>query len=62
MAVALGRGGPYAAQGVGIMSRVIAVIACGFTLAGVLFRPLAASCPTRTSEICTINTSGFDFR
>src|SRR5204863_6160160 len=30
---ALGRGGPYAAQGVGIMSRVIAVIACGFTLA-----------------------------
>jgi len=33
MAVALGRGGPYAAQGVGIMSRVIAVIACGFTLA-----------------------------
>jgi PEGA domain len=33
MAAALGRGGPYAAQGVGIMSRVIAVIACGFTLA-----------------------------
>jgi PEGA domain len=33
MAVALGRSGPYAAQGVGIMSRVIAVIACGFTLA-----------------------------
>src|SRR5437870_9615374 len=33
MAVALGRGGPYAARGVGIMSRIIAVIACGFTLA-----------------------------
>ena len=33
MVVALGRGGPYAAQGVRIMSRVIAVIACGFTLA-----------------------------
>src|ERR1043166_10097342 len=33
MAVALGRGGPYAAQGVGIMSRVIAVIAGGFMLA-----------------------------
>src|SRR5262249_21585028 len=33
IAVALGRGGPYAAQGVVIMSRVIAVIACGFTLA-----------------------------
>jgi PEGA domain-containing protein len=33
MAVALGRGGPYTAQGVGIMSRFIAVIACGFTLA-----------------------------
>src|SRR5260370_13531127 len=33
MAVALGRGGPYAAQGEGIMSRVVAVIACGFTLA-----------------------------
>jgi hypothetical protein len=25
-------------------------------------RPLAASWPTRTSEACTINTSGFDFR
>ena len=23
---------------------------------------VAASCPTRASEICTINTSGFDFR
>src|SRR4051794_8601474 len=33
MAVALGRGGPYTVQGVGIMSRVIAVLACGFTLA-----------------------------
>jgi hypothetical protein len=27
-----------------------------------LFRPLAASWPTRISEGCTINTSGFDFR
>jgi len=29
---------------------------------GVLFRTLAASCPTRISELCTINTSGFGFR
>ena len=28
----------------------------------VLFRPLAASWPTRTSEVCTINTFEFDFR
>ena len=27
-----------------------------------LFRPLAASSRPRTSEACTINTSGFDFR
>jgi hypothetical protein len=29
---------------------------------GVLFRPLAASCPTCISEVCTINMSGSDFR
>ena len=28
----------------------------------VQFRRLAASWPSRTSEVCTINTFGFDFR
>jgi hypothetical protein len=28
----------------------------------VLFRPLAASWPIRTSEVCAINTFDFDFR
>jgi hypothetical protein len=34
----------------------------GFRSARVLCRPLAVSCPPHTSEFCTINTSGFDFR
>jgi DnaK suppressor protein len=34
----------------------------GFRSARVLCRPLAVSCPPHTSEVCTINTSGFDFR
>ena len=28
----------------------------------VLRRPWAVSCRPHTSEVCTINTSGFDFR